>query len=102
MKTTHKTLLATAVTMGVMLPVGTITAMAEETKESPGSQQPAVTEVAPVENVEPTPIVEQTPIVEETPVVQEQEPVSVEPEQSEPVPVQESQENGIKLEALLM
>lgn len=33
MKTTHKTLLATAVTMGVMLPVGTITAMAEETKE---------------------------------------------------------------------
>lgn len=68
MKTTHKTLLATAVIMGVMLPVGTITAMAEETKESPESQQPAVTEVAPVENVEPT------PIVEETPVVQEQEP----------------------------
>lgn len=90
MKTTHKTLLATAVTMGVMLPVGTITAMAEETKESPESQQPAVTEVAPVENVEPT------PIVEETPVVQEQEPVSVEPEQSEPAPVQESQENGIQ------
>ena len=57
MKSTHKTLLATAVTMGVMLPVGTITAMAEETKESPESQQPAVTEVAPVENVEPTPIV---------------------------------------------
>lgn len=96
MKTTHKTLLATAVTMGVMLPVGTITAMAEETKESPESQQPAVTEVAPVENVEPTPIVEQTPIVEETPVVQEQEPISVEPEQSEPAPVQESQENGIQ------
>lgn len=96
MKTTHKTLLATAVTMGVMLPVGTITAMAEETKESPDSQQPAVTAVAPVENVEPTPIVEQTPIVEETPVVQEQEPVSVEPEQSEPAPVQESQENGIQ------
>lgn len=45
MKTTHKTLLATAVTMGVMLPVGTITAMAEETKESPESQQPAVTEI---------------------------------------------------------
>lgn len=54
-----------------------------------------MTEVAPVENVEPTPIVEQTPIVEETPVVQEQEPISVEPEQSEPAPVQESQENGI-------
>lgn len=40
MKTTHKTLLATAVTMGVMLPVGTITAMAEETKEVQNPNNP--------------------------------------------------------------